>query len=164
LQTDGTVKYLPNFGFTGKDMFTYEVCDSGGSCDRAEVTIEVAQPPETLKHTVEQGDWLIQIARCYGTTVQAIRNANYIYNPNYLLPGQILTIPNVNSLGTFTGPSCLQRYTVKAGDTTASVAAQHGITESELRRVNGMPYPNGNFLRVGQVIVVPRPVPDYMLP
>lgn len=163
-QTDGTLIYQPNLGFTGSDEFTYEVCDSNGICDQALVTVEVGAPPDTLLHTVEQGDWLIQIARCYGTSVHAIRYRNHLYNPHYLRPGQVLVIPHVNSQGIFTGPPCVHRYFVKFGDTTASIAAAYGISEAELRRVNGIPYPNGYYLRVGQLLVVPRPVPGYMLP
>lgn len=38
---DGTVTYTPGENFSGTDSFTYEVCDTGGLCDSATVTIEV---------------------------------------------------------------------------------------------------------------------------
>ncbi len=38
---DGTVTYTPNSGFHGADTFTYQICDSGGLCDTAVVTIDV---------------------------------------------------------------------------------------------------------------------------
>jgi hypothetical protein len=38
---DGTVTYSPNPGFHGTDTFTYQICDSGGLCDTAVVTVEV---------------------------------------------------------------------------------------------------------------------------
>lgn len=41
LNADGTFNYTPNLGYTGVDMFTYEVCDSNGSCSEALVTITV---------------------------------------------------------------------------------------------------------------------------
>ncbi len=164
MQASGTTTYSPQSGFTGTDTFSYEACDNKGSCAQTTVTVEVTPPPPTMRHTVEQGDWLIQIARCYGTSVAVIRNANYLPYPDHLRPGQILTIPQVNSLGTFTGPPCVQRYFVKSGDTTASIAMQFGIKESDLRRINGILYPNGPFLRIGQLIVIPRPVPLDMKP
>jgi hypothetical protein len=35
------VTYTPNPGFTGADAFTYQVCDSGGNCSTATVTVLV---------------------------------------------------------------------------------------------------------------------------
>ena len=35
------VTYTPNPGFTGTDTFTYQVCDSGGNCSTATVTVFV---------------------------------------------------------------------------------------------------------------------------
>ncbi len=41
LRTDGTYTYTPDNNFTGSDSFVYEVCDEGGNCTTASVTIEV---------------------------------------------------------------------------------------------------------------------------
>lgn len=38
---DGTFTYSPALHFNGSDSFTYEVCDTGGLCDTAVVTIRV---------------------------------------------------------------------------------------------------------------------------
>ena len=38
---DGTFTYTPDTDFYGTDSFTYQVCDTGGACDTATVTIEV---------------------------------------------------------------------------------------------------------------------------
>jgi unsaturated chondroitin disaccharide hydrolase len=47
------VTYTPNPGFTGADAFTYQVCDSGGNCSTATVTVLVvgtnAVPPFNLQ-------------------------------------------------------------------------------------------------------------------
>jgi len=42
--TNGTCTYTPDAGFSGTDTFEYQVCDSGGRCDTATVTITVAAP------------------------------------------------------------------------------------------------------------------------
>ena len=187
MQTDGTTIYTPNTGFTGTDTFTYEACDNTGNCGQTTVTVEIADPPDTLLHTVEPGEWLLQIARCYGTTVSAIRMYNHIPYPDLIFPGQVLTIHNVGSAGPFQGPPCVQSHTVAAGETLASIANTHDITESELARVNGLysyyyygyyghgcycygyghgyyPYYYYKGIYVGQKLIVPRPVPDYMQP
>lgn len=162
LSENGDFTYMPDTDFTGEDQFTYEVCNSNDKCSQAVVTITVQPMPTTAEHTVRRGEWLLQIARCYGTTVYAIRMANYIPYPNLIYPDQVLKIPEIGSAGPYSGPPCIDTHTVEAGDTTAGIAQQFGIKESELKRLNGIPYPNGFY--VGQFIVIPRPIPDYMLP
>lgn len=50
IRVDGTVEYIPDPGFSGRDEFAYEVCDLGtpmpALCDEAVVTIDVAGSEE----------------------------------------------------------------------------------------------------------------------
>lgn len=48
---------------------------------------------EMITHTVQAGDNLLEIAQEYGTTVQAIIEANGITNPDLIFIGQTLLIP-----------------------------------------------------------------------
>src|SRR5690606_15571653 len=41
LNSNGSYTYSPNAGFTGKDSFTYEICDQDGMCDQAKVAVSV---------------------------------------------------------------------------------------------------------------------------
>ncbi len=41
IETNGTVSYTPNANFSGSDSFSYEVCDSGGLCDTAVVSVTI---------------------------------------------------------------------------------------------------------------------------
>ena len=41
LNANGTFTYIPNSGFVGQDQFQYQVCDPGGLCDIAVVTIHM---------------------------------------------------------------------------------------------------------------------------
>ncbi len=38
---NGQLVYTPNDGFSGTDTFTYQICDNGGLCDEATVTVTV---------------------------------------------------------------------------------------------------------------------------
>jgi len=73
--------------------------------------------PDTLfMYTVKSGDSLYSIARKYETTVDAIKELNYLKNNN-LSVGQVLRIPE-----TFTKEEDMMlpnytNYTVKKGDT-----------------------------------------------
>ncbi len=41
VKPDGTYSYLPSPGWSGTDMFTYQLCDTDGQCDQETVTITV---------------------------------------------------------------------------------------------------------------------------
>ncbi|PKQ69743.1 Ig-like domain-containing protein [Raineya orbicola] len=45
MNPDGTYTYTPNTGFTGTDVFTYQVCNQVGQCSTATVTINVVPAP-----------------------------------------------------------------------------------------------------------------------
>ena len=47
------------------------------------------------RYTVEDGDYLAQLARRFNSTVQAIIEANNLPYPYYIIPGQILLIPTI---------------------------------------------------------------------
>ncbi|MGE5575879.1 MAG: LysM peptidoglycan-binding domain-containing protein, partial [Syntrophothermus sp.] len=51
-----------------------------------------AYPPENI-YVVQAGDTLVQIARRFGTTTEALATRNFITNPDYIYPGQILFVP-----------------------------------------------------------------------
>lgn len=57
------------------------------------------QPPAGTTYVVQPGDTLSRIAARYGTTVQAIAQANNIVNVNLIYVGQVLTIPGVPGPG-----------------------------------------------------------------
>lgn len=43
---DGTITYTPDLDANGTDTFTYEICDAGGRCTPATVTLDVAGEPD----------------------------------------------------------------------------------------------------------------------
>lgn len=52
-----------------------------------------APPPPPQTYTVQQGDTLAAIAQRFGTTTQALQQANGIEDPNQIVIGQVLVIP-----------------------------------------------------------------------
>ncbi|MFN3333182.1 MAG: LysM peptidoglycan-binding domain-containing protein, partial [Caldilinea sp.] len=75
----------------------------------------------TCYHIVRHGETLSGIAARYGTTVQAIMQANNIWNPNRIYAGQRLCIPGG---GPQPGPGCACRtwHYVRHGETLSSIA------------------------------------------
>ncbi len=108
-------------------------------------------PGTTIQHTVIRGEWLLQIARCYGTAYSGVWAANRLPNPDLIYPGQIITVPNIGSLGRIIGPPCVQAHPVEAGETWESMATRFGTTTAILRRANP------GELSVGRIIWAPRP-------
>lgn len=101
-----------------------------------------------LTHVVQRGENLSRIAGRYGTTVQAIMNANGLRNPNFIYVGQRLTIPGGSSGGSSGGVHIVQR-----GQTLYSIARRYGTTVSALAAANSLRNPN--FVYVGQRLTIP---------
>ena len=118
----------------------------------------LAQPAhaQAQTHTVGRGETLSSIAARYGTTVQAIVQANGLANANYIYAGQRLIIPGAGSSGAASsGPAqsgSSGAYAVQRGDTLFSIATRHGTTVAALMQANGL----GSYLiYVGQRLVIP---------
>ena len=107
-------------------------------------------PGITIQHTVATGEWLWQIARCYGADHKQVINANsQLADPDEISPGMIVSVPNIGSVDTIYGPPCIMTYTVQAGDTWNSIALNYDADLIVLQRVN----PDG--LAAGMVLKVP---------
>lgn len=107
----------------------------------------------TVRHDVVKGEWLLQISRCYGADLKAVQNANpQIVDPHWIFEDRdIVTVPNVGSVGTIYGPPCVILYTVKSGDTWQSIAQAHNADITVLQEAN-----KTVTLSAGTVIKVPR--------
>jgi uncharacterized repeat protein (TIGR01451 family) len=102
----------------------------------------------TIKHQVANGEWLWQIARCYGADPRAVSNANPP-TPAEISPNTTVTVPNIGSAGKIYGPPCVGTHTVLSGDTWSSIALKYNADPTVLQMVNS------NTLTVGSVLKVP---------
>lgn len=100
-------------------------------------------------YTVVKGDSLWSIARKFGVTVQALRDANNLTSDT-LTVGQLLRIPT--SGGTDNGTGGNVTYTVQRGDSLWSIASRYGISVNDLRQANNL---TSDTLSVGQVLIIP---------
>ncbi|MCA1061966.1 LysM peptidoglycan-binding domain-containing protein [Rossellomorea sp. AcN35-11] len=93
-------------------------------------------------YVVKSGDSLWSIAQRYGVDVNQISYANQMKNPNILVIGQSLLIPEP-----------LKEYIVQPGDTLYSISQKYTISYKELTDFNQISEPD--TLYVGQLIVMP---------
>ena len=122
--------------------------------------------PNPGKARGQAGDTLSGIALRYGTTVDAIMQANGMTSTTIYV-GQSLAIPSAgipppapaNPPAPTTAPAQQQpqsnpsQYVVQAGDTLIGLAARFGVTQQELAVTNGLdPFAR---LSIGQVLTIP---------
>lgn len=142
---------------------------------------EEAVPGETVKpetpstsvgnYIVKAGDSLYRIATNHGITLNALMEANNL-SSYFIAPNQTLLIPggtSNNNAGntveeeennsgsdesgnTDTKPSTGGSYVVKAGDSYWGIANKHGISISELQKLNGT---TSYLIHPGQTLKVP---------
>lgn len=124
-------------------------------------------PAQYVRYTVRPGDTLTAIAIRFGTTVQAIVQANNIYNPNYIHAGVTLLIPVAAPPPPPTPPPPPPPhagiwYTVQAGDTVSGIAMRYGTTVWAIVYANNLPNPSLIF--PGQRLWIPGRVPPPPTP
>lgn len=97
---------------------------------------------KVTKYVVLNGDTLSTVAAKFNVSTDTIRYASGITDIDSIKPGQTLTIPPVNGI----------LYTVKSGDTTASIASKFSVSENLIISQNVL---YGEDLVVGEQIMVP---------
>jgi putative chitinase len=111
-----------------------------------------------VTHTVKRGETLSSIARRYGTTWQAIANANNLSNPNNIYAGQKLKIPKAGAnTGASSGGSsgCRIRHTVKQGEWVWQLARDYDVSPYDILSANGLSVQSANTIYPGKVLCIP---------
>ena len=110
----------------------------------------------THHYAVQWGDTLSGIAWQYGTTANALMQANNL-GSDFIYEGQKLCVPAAGEMSQ--GPSMYSEqatstyYTVRAGDTLAGVALRFGVTQTAIIQANNLP--NASLIYVDQRLVIP---------
>lgn len=107
-------------------------------------------PGSTISHIVAPGEWLWQIARCYGADPKQVVLANpQLPNPAQILPGITVSVPNIGAGGrTIYGPPCVGTHTVQSGETWTSIAQLYNADLLVLQDVNPGVLSTGRVLKV----------------
>jgi len=120
------------------------------------VTIPPADTPVPsgtgTTHVVQPGENLFRIALRYGTTVEAIAQANGIADATQLSVGQKLTIPAGGDQPS-QPPVSGDTYVVRPGDNLFRIALRFNMSYLRLAEYNGIDNPANIY--VGQVLRIP---------
>ncbi len=123
---------------------------------------DAAQPSGGQRtHTVVEGEWLWQIARCYGVDPNklAADNKDKIPDPSKIKPGVILTVNNPGGYSKFYGPPCITfvSHTLQAGDTWATLGQKYSADATVLQLAN----PDTSLSAAGTIIKLR--IPNYTM-
>jgi len=91
----------------------------------------------STSHTVVKGDTLSAIARRYGSSSAAIKQANGMSSDTVVL-GKTLVIPGSSGPIASAPAAAGKTYTVVKGDTLSRIASRHGTTADAIKKANGM--------------------------
>jgi LysM repeat protein len=114
---------------------------------------EDAHACDTVSHIVRPGESVSRIAGYYGVSVSAIVQANNLWNPNVIYPGQCLVIPICGGQA----PGCVTIHVVKRGEYLKAIAVRYGTTVSAIVQLNGLGNPN--LIYSGQRLKIPCTTP-----
>lgn len=135
------------YGNVDRNIFTEGIFLSDSGRIDGEKRTTVRARTRTLTVYVRAGDTLWEIAREYGTTVEAIARENRIADPNRIFAGERLRI-TLPARG-----SGEEIYTVRRGDTPISIAGKFGVTLSALEDRNGLE--RGETIYAGDKLSIP---------
>ncbi|MBN1430372.1 MAG: LysM peptidoglycan-binding domain-containing protein [Anaerolineae bacterium] len=116
---------------------------------------DTSEPSGVTIHIVQDGDTLESIAESYGTTIQAIQQANALEDPRDIFVGQRLVIPV--SITHIAAPSSQPTIMAGLADTLTALAIRYGTTPEQLGQSNRIVNPAR--LYAGQTITVPSTNP-----
>ena len=165
LASGATLTCSNTYTVTAADMnaatFSTNAVASGGGANPSQpatVAVTKTTPPAMAKgtnvqHKVLDGEWLWQIARCYGADPAKTVAANtQLANTAQLKAGMTVNVPNIGSNGEIHAPPqpCVTKHMVVSGDTWASIAAKYGADPGFTQ------YANSNTLTVGKEVKVPH--------
>ena len=116
----------------------------------------------TGDYTVAEGDTLSEIADTFGVSVELLAEANGIEDPDFILVGQVLSIPGGDETQTGADPGADtgavqaqegETYVVQAGDTLSQIAEHFAVDISVIIDTNGLADPD--FIVEGQLLSIP---------
>lgn len=123
--------------------------------ERNASAIQAPQGSDPVFVTLQPGESIYSIAKQFNTSIEGIIMANPGLKPDeYVADAKIKVVPNTALPFYYERESRRNyKYEVKRGETFASIAADNGITEAELKAAN----PDMKKAKKGKTITLPKP-------
>jgi len=162
---NGTISYLPDYGFTGEDKFVYWLCNAYDLCSQAEVTIVVEDDPKpNIKavpdHIVTNMNESIRInviandTVATGLALEVANSGSPQFGSNILYNNFISYSPSIDFIGKdhFTYTVCNNFGDCDATEVTVTVLeneviSSDGFSSFEHTTIKGV-YTNNGFIYV----------------
>ena len=131
-----------------------QVANAFGNANSAS-QVALPQGSDPVFHEIKAGEDIYSIAKQYNVTIEGILTANPGLKPNeYTAGAKVKLVPNSALPFIYERTSRRNyKYEVKRGETYASIAAENGITEDELKAAN----PDLKKVKKGKTITLPKP-------
>ena len=113
--------------------------------------VGLAEAASPSVHVVRRGETLYSIARRYGTTVEALMQANGLSDPTRIYAGQRLIVP-VPGAAQPAAPSG-NVHVVQRGENLFRIALRYGTTAQAIARANNLR--STSLVYVGQRLIIP---------
>ena len=124
----------------------------GGGSSRGGASSDDGGGAKKNVYVVQAGETLGGIAIKLGVRLAALATANGLTTKSMVRVGQELVVPTDASARRADLPKTTT-YVVKNGDTLSGVAKKHGVTVTELEKLNGIN--RKATLRLGQTLKIP---------
>lgn len=115
------------------------------------VVIQAGQPGQVI-HTVQPGENLFRIGQKYGTTIEAIMQANRLTDRYKIGVGQSLVIPQSGAPAPVSAGGGTM-HIVQPGENLFRIGLRYGVTAQSIASANGISNPRLIF--VGQKLLIP---------
>ncbi|MDH3891989.1 MAG: LysM peptidoglycan-binding domain-containing protein [candidate division Zixibacteria bacterium] len=140
--------------FAGKELIVPVPLDHGQSSSSSPRKNKDYTAKNSI-YSVRRGDTMWDIARAFGTTVDALRRINYIQRGSRIYVGQKLKLPSSakqspksksqgsstyasNNKPQKTSSGGTKSHKVRPGDTIWDIARKYGTTSAKIRTLNGL--------------------------
>ncbi len=123
----------------------------------ATVALAGAASAQAATVTVGPGETLGAIAARAGVSVGALARENGIANPNRVMAGRVLRLPETGAAPAPAAAPGAARHRVRPGETLSAIAARYGISVGTLARLNGLADPQR--IIAGRVLRLPASAP-----
>lgn len=129
--------------------------------DHNTTSVLAQQGSDPVFITLQPGESIYSIAKQYNTSIEGLLTANPGLRPDeYVANAKVKVAPNTALPFNYQRESRRNyKYEVKRGETFASIAADNGITEAELKAAN----PDMKKAKKGKTIVVPKPFTENVV-